>query len=134
MPSQSLAILSALFFLFWLPLAHGDEAAEKLVLATYKLANESSTATGTVYRREIEEGKSHCLLVTAAHVFEAMKGDACVLVSRTQREDGVFMRQDIQVPVRREGKPLWKKHTAEDIAVLLLPESISVDIRLNFFY
>jgi hypothetical protein len=124
---RSFAILPSLFFLFWLPLARGDEAAGRLVLATYKLANESSTATGTVYRREAEEGKSECFLVTAGHVFEGMKGDTCTLVSRTLRDDGLYMRQEIQVPVRQNGEPLWKKHANHDLAVLLLPESASVE-------
>jgi Trypsin-like peptidase domain len=127
MASRIPFILLALSSLVCPPSSFADEAAEKLVLATYKLANDSSTATGTVYQRETGEGKSQCFLVTAAHVFERMKSDTCVLVSRTRREDGVFLRQEIQIPVRQAGKPLWKKHGAQDIAVLLLPESVSVE-------
>lgn len=127
MPLRSLAFVPAFCFMILLPQVHADEAAEKLILATYKLANDSSTATGTVYRRETDDGKSQCFLVTAAHVFESMKGDTFALVSRTRREDGVFMRQEIPLPVRQDGKPLWKKHASEDIAVLLVPESVSVE-------
>ncbi len=128
MPSRFLLILPALSFLFWGPQSQADEAAEKLVLATYKLANDASTATGTVYRRATEEeGKSQRFLVTAAHVFEAMKGESFTLVSRARREDGVFLRQEIQIPIRQAGKPLWKKHASQDVAVLLLPESVSVE-------
>ncbi len=127
MPLRSLAILPALCFLVSIPASHGDEAAEKLVLATYKLANGSSTATGTVYLRETEEGKSQRFVVTAAHVVEAMKGDSFTLVSRTQREDKVFLRKEMIVPIRKDGKPQWKKHAAHDIAVLLLPESVTVE-------
>ena len=121
------AILTVLLLLLWSPSVRADEAAEQLVLATYKLANDASTATGTVYRRKIAEGRTHCYVVTAAHVFEAMKGDACALVSRTRHDDGLYMRHEIQVPVRNDGKLLWKKHSKQDIAVLLLPDDLSIE-------
>ncbi len=124
---RALAILCSGCFLFWCPLVRGDEAAEKLVLATYKLSNEASTATGTVYRRETKEGKTERFLVTAGHVFEGMKGDTCNLVSRTLRDDGLYLRHEIEVPVRQNGEPLWKKHTDQDLAALLLPESVLVE-------
>ena len=127
MPLRVLAILLAHGLLLLGTLTRADEAAEQLVLATYKLANDSSTATGTVYQREIAEDTTQRYVVTAAHVFEAMKGDSCTLVSRYQREDGLYMRKDIQIPVRHEGKPLWKKHASEDVAVLLLPDDLSVE-------
>ncbi len=124
---RAFAILCSGCFLVWCPSVRGDEAAEKLVLATYKLANEASTATGTVYRRETKEGKTERFLVTAGHVFEGMKGDTFNLVSRTLRDDGLYLRHEIEVPVRQNGEPLWKKHTDQDLAALLLPESVSVE-------
>lgn len=126
MPLRSLAALPLVCFVFLNPFCRGDDAAEKLVLATYKLANGSSTATGTVYQRE-KDGKVQRFLVTAGHVLEAMSGDTFTLVSRSLREDKVYLRQEITIPVRQEGKPLWKKHAEQDVAVLLLPESLSVE-------
>ena len=122
-----LAIVPAFCLLMGVPSSRGDEAAEKLVLATYKLAGGSSTATGCVYRREMAEGKSQCFVVTAAHVFEGMKGDTCHLVSRKLREDKTFGREEIEIRIRQDGKPAWKKHANHDIAVLCLPDSVSVE-------
>lgn len=128
MLSRFLGVLTVLYVVVLsLPPAQGDEAAERIVLATYKLANASSTATGTVYQRETDDGKHQRFLVTAGHVLEGMNGDTCSLVSRTRRDDGLYMRHEIQIPIRRDNKPLWRKHATEDIAVILLPESISVE-------
>lgn len=123
----SILSVLALCILFPPPPARSDQAAEKLVLATYKLANEASTASGMVVRRQTEDGKAQCFLLTAHHVFEQMKGDSCLLVSRTCREGGTFQRQDIQVPIRENGNPSWKKHADHDLAVILLPDSINVE-------
>jgi len=126
MPLRSLTLLPLLCLVFSIPVSRGDEAAEKLTLATYKLANGSSTATGTVYQRE-KDGKTQRFLVTASHVLEAMSGDSFNLVSRTQREDKVFLRGEISVPLRKDGNVLWKKHAEQDVAVMLLPESVEVE-------
>lgn len=127
MLSRLLTIPAAFLIAFSSPLAYGDEGAEQMVLATYKLVNDSSTATGTVYQRECDDGKAQRFLVTAAHVFEGMKGDHCTIVSRKRRDDGLYMREEIQTAIRGNDKPLWTKHPTEDIAVLLLPESISIN-------
>ncbi len=126
MPFRSLVALPLVFFVFSIPLGRGDEAAEKMVLATYKLADGSSTATGAVYRRE-KDGKTQRFLVTAAHALEAMTGDSCKLVSRSLRDDNAYVRQEITIPIRQDGNPLWKKHAEQDMAVLLLPGSVSVE-------
>jgi hypothetical protein len=124
---RCLAIVPAFCLLMGGSSTRGDEAAEKLVLATYKLANGSSTATGCVYRRETADGKSQRFVVTAGHVFEGMKGDTCHLVSRKLREDQTFAREEIEIRIRQDGKPAWKKHANHDIAVLCLPDSVSVE-------
>ena len=126
MQRRSHLVLLALCILLPLPLARSDEAAEQLVLATYKLANQSSTASGTVVRYESEEGPSQSFVVTAHHVFDQMRGDSCVLVSRNPRDDGQYQRQEIQVSVRKAGRPLWREHAKHDLAVLPLPSDVNV--------
>ncbi|MHB8897267.1 MAG: trypsin-like serine protease [Thermoguttaceae bacterium] len=127
MSPRSSALVALLWLLAFCPLAAADEAAEKLVLASYKLVNDSSTATGVVYCREANDGKKQLFLVTAGHVFETMAGDKCMLVSRTRRDDGLYQRQEIPIAVRRDGQPLWKKHADQDVAVLHLDESVVVE-------
>jgi hypothetical protein len=106
--------------------ARSDDGAEKLILATYKLANEASTATGVVVCSE-SDSDSRCFVVTANHVLAQMKGDSCTLVSRKRRDDGTFERREIRIPIRAEGNPLWRKHADHDLAALPLPKSIDVN-------
>ncbi len=105
--------------------ACGDEAAENLMLATYKLANESSTATGIAVHR-VNNGSFQRFVVTANHVLEQMKGDSCILVSRLREESGIYRRNEIQIAIRADGKPLWKGDKANDVAALPLPSEVSV--------
>lgn len=93
------------------------------MLATYKLSNEESTATGFVL--EAEDGRR--FLVTSAHVLEKMAGETAVLVSRTEK-DGEYFRKDVKLAVRDGKKPLWVKHLKQDVAVmeLELPEDSGV--------
>jgi len=104
-----------------------DEAAETLVLATYKLQNESSTATGLAVRFETSNGQIRRVLVTANHVLQQMSGDHCVLVSRIRHNDDTFVRQEITIPIRDAGRPVWKKHGKHDLGVLPLPAAIEIE-------
>lgn len=72
--------------------------SEEMVLATHKLFNEKSTATGFVL--QAEDGRR--FLISAAHVFEKMEGESAVLVSRTQDEGtyGDYQRKDVKIAVR----------------------------------
>jgi len=112
-----LAVMPALLF--------ADDAAEQLVLATYKLANESSTATCLVVSREGEKGARY--IVTANHVLAQMRGDSCNLISRTAQKNETYKRDKIQVTIRRDGEDLWEKHPDYDLAVLRLPDSVEVN-------
>jgi hypothetical protein len=84
-------------------------------------------AAGVAVRGEEADGKSPCFVITANHVLVQMKGDSCALVSRFAREDRMYQRQEIQIPIRKDGKSLWKKHATEDLAVLPLPDSVDIE-------
>jgi len=105
----------------------GDEAAEQLVLATYKVAGEGSTATCIAVRHETEGKEGHNFVVTAGHVLEQMKGDTCTLVARKRLDDGRYHRQEVRLPIREGGRPLWTRHGRHDLAVLPLPAAIEVE-------
>jgi len=106
--------------------AVADEAAEQLVLATYKLANGSSTATGFAVEAEDDLGKTRRFIVTAHHVLSKMTGDSCTIVDRTAIADGGYKRREIQTPIRNGDNILWSHHSRQDIAVLPLPDSIEL--------
>lgn len=126
---RSLSLDSLVLCVFMLPhsLARGDEAAEQLVLATYKLANDASTASGLVIGFEAADGETQSVVVTAHHVLDQMAGDACLLVSRSLHDSGMYERKDIRIPIRESGNPLWSKHQHHDLAVLPLPKGINVE-------
>ncbi len=106
--------------------AFAAHPAEQLLLATYKLDNESSTATGTVICLDSDSENRQCVVLTADHVLSKMRGDSCTLVSRRPVAAG-YQREEIRIPIRREGRILWKKHPHFDLAVLPLPESVIVN-------
>ena len=105
--------------------AYAENATEQLLLATYKIDNESSAATGTVICIDSTGENRQCVVITADHVLSQMRGDSCSLVSRTPVAAG-YQRHEIRIPIRREGLALWTKHARFDLAVLPLPESITV--------
>ncbi|MDF1842822.1 MAG: trypsin-like peptidase domain-containing protein [Rubripirellula sp.] len=108
------------------PFAFAENPVEQLLLATYKLDNESSTATGTVICVDSDAANRQCVVLTADHVLSKMRGDGCTLVSRTAVAAG-FQREEIRIPIRSEGRMLWKKHPHFDLAVLPLPKSVTIN-------
>ncbi|NNC86895.1 MAG: trypsin-like peptidase domain-containing protein [Akkermansiaceae bacterium] len=118
--------LPLLFILLATP-AIGSEAAEQLVLATYKLANPSSTATGLAVRHARTGGEERTYLLTARHVFDQMEGDRFQLIDREDRPDGTYGRRERSVPLRAGGEPLWKTHSQHDLALLRLPDELEVE-------
>ena len=64
------------------------------------------------------------VLVTAAHVFDAMNGPDCTVVVRAHGKDGALVRKEISVPIREGKKVLWIRHPGMDVAAIRadLPE------------
>ena len=124
-PVLAATIFAATVLLIASP-APGDEAAEQLVMSTYKLANESSTATGTAVRFDTGEDESQLVIVTANHVLRDMKGDFFVLVARIARDDGMYVRKELRIPIRDGGRDLWLKHAQHDLAALPIPKDIDI--------
>ena len=107
--------------------AGAETFAEKMVLATYKLYNAKSTATGFVV--EVEEGRHFA--VTSAHVFERMEGEKAILVLRKKMPDGTYERHDHEIDVRDGENPLWVKHADQDVAVLELDVDLPDGVELR---
>ena len=127
-PTWSLMIQLLLFVLVVFSCvghACSGEVEEKLVLATYKLANDTSTATGIVVHRD-SGGVLQRYVITSNHVLAQMKGDNCFLVSRKRQDSGEYFRDEIQIPIRDAGKDKWISDSENDVAVLRLPDGINV--------
>jgi V8-like Glu-specific endopeptidase len=92
--------------------------AERILHSTFKLFNSESTATCFL----VHQGDSpdNPVIVSAAHVFEKMKGDTAIIVLRNKDGSGKYQRHDHKIQVRDNKKPLWTRHPKHDIAVFPL--------------
>lgn len=86
---------------------------EKALSATVRLTSNGVSGTGFVVQKGEET-----ILVTAAHVFQDLKGDHCDFVYRKKREGGSPVRESMPLTIRKDEEPLWKKHGKQDIAMI----------------
>ena len=119
-------IIAALFGIISCAVSPAGDFATEMVEATFKLFNADSTATCILVRREAPDQSLY--LVTAAHVFDGVKGDTAIVVLRARQDDGSYQRRDYTIAVRRDGKALWVRHATEDVAVLQLSEPPPVPV------
>ncbi len=95
-----------------------DDSPTRMLEATFKLFNTSSTATGFFVQPEGAAAEGKAVVVTAAHVFKKMKGDMAIVVLRQPQADGTWKRRDHSFPIRADGKDLWTSHPSLDIAAM----------------
>ena len=119
-------VIAALFGIISCAVSPAGDFATEMVEATFKLFNADSTATCILVRREAPDQSLY--LVTAAHVFDGVKGDTAIVVLRARQDDGSYQRRDHTIAVRRDGKALWVRHATEDVAVLQLSEPPPVPV------
>ena len=119
---------------------HADDFHTDMMRATVKLRHDSSTASGFVLRqsRPQDQGGTRSVLITAAHVLEKTKGAETTLVYRVREGEGIYKKQTIPLAIRKDDKPLWTKHSTEDVAVMpvVIPDGadlseLSVDALAN---
>jgi hypothetical protein len=113
------------------PHARALDFATQVIEATFKVTNQSSTATSWFVADPDTAGETRpgMLLVTASHVFIKSTGDTASLVLRDLKPDGSYKRRDFPFPIRAAGKPLWYKHPTEDIAVIRV--KLPPDVRVK---
>lgn len=121
-------VLRTLLCLLLIPITTELYAAESFprqaVLATVRLANPKSTATGFILSRD--DGAR--VLVTAAHVFERAERETVSVHFRQQADDGKWKKVPTALKIREGNKPLWKQHEKQDVAVIAItiPDGIEV--------
>jgi hypothetical protein len=110
--------------------AQVEDLNTQLMRATFKLAHDSSTATGFVLCRPVSKDakKTQLVLITAAHVLDQVKGNETTLLLRKKTSDNSFTKLPWKLPIRKDGKPLWTKHPSADIAVLALAPPKEADL------
>jgi hypothetical protein len=126
---RPLSLLLLLVFLS--PRAQAVDFATRVIEATFKVTNPSSTATSWFVADPETAGETRpgMLLVTASHVLIKSTGDTASLVLRDLKPDGSYKRRDFPFPIRAAGKPLWYKHPTEDIAVIRV--KLPPDVRVR---
>lgn len=93
-----------------------------LLAATFKITNKDFSGTCFLVEPPPASGWSNgvVIVVTAAHALEQAPGTECRVVMREKRGDGGFVRKEVPLPLRSGGKPLWSKHSDEDVAAIKL--------------
>jgi hypothetical protein len=87
----------------------------------------------------LPEGKgARSILITAAHVLEMTQDKETTIVYRVAEDEGVYRKETMTLTIRKDDKPAWVKHPAEDVAALVvaLPANadlaeVSVDLLAN---
>jgi hypothetical protein len=91
-----------------------------LVTGPTKVQNEISF--GPVFIMGIPQKSNpklaHIVMVTAAHVFEGISGDIAMLQLRRPGPNGTYAPLSFQLPIRRDGKPLYVKHSVADVVAM----------------
>jgi hypothetical protein len=86
---------------------------------------------------------AHIVVVTAGHVFEGIEGEFATLQLRRRSADGTYTPFLYQLPIRKNGQPLYARHPMADVAAMyanipdevpmtgLSPESLVTDKTLE---
>ncbi len=106
-----------------------EDVAEAALRATVRVTNGASSGTGWFVAVPDPDGDTRHVLVTAHHVFDAMKTPDCTLVYRAPGKGGTFARKEVKVPIRSSDKALWTRHPELDAAALRVDVPPGVDLE-----
>ena len=114
--------------------AYAQDATEintVLMRSTFMLSGEGSTGTAFILGRpsKVDNTKAYYVLVTAAHVLSAMRGERAVLNLR-KRSGDLISKVPYPISIRRGSEPLWTQHPHADVAVMYVALPKDVDIQL----
>lgn len=106
---------------------------EQAMGATFRIAGANSSGTSCLVRLPPLAGATadRHVLVTAAHVLEAMAGTECQLILRRTEPDGRFVRLEHTIPIRDNDQPRWRRHADADVAVL--PVDLPAEATIQAF-
>jgi hypothetical protein len=116
--------LTALMVLTALRVVAADFATE-MMEATFKFGQDNS---GTCFLLRRDAPDTAVYLVTVAHALNDNSAETAVIALRKLLPDGSYERHDYNVPLRRDGKPLWVRHPQQDVAVLRIHNPLPVPV------
>ena len=77
-------------------------------------------ATAFLVQAPGPDGAPRVVLVTAGHVFDDMPGPVARIGLRYANGDGTFRFARTAMPIRDQGKPLWRRHPQLDVAAMVV--------------
>lgn len=103
--------------------------AEAALRATVRVTNATSSGTGWFVAVPGPDGEPRHVLVTANHVFDAMKTPDFTIVYRAPAKGGTFVRKEAKARHRDGDKALWTRHPELDVAALRVDVPAGVDLE-----
>jgi len=102
-----------------------------LMRSTFKIQGEESLGTVFIMGKPSADkpDKHYYVLITAAHVLEAIKVDVATVHLRKQVGDQ-FVRLLYPLQIRNKGIPLWTRHPDVDVAAMRVRLPKDADMRL----
>ena len=100
----------------------------EMLQATCRITHDGHSGTGFFVRRDKE-----LILVTAAHVFEESTIPECRLILREKKPGAAAVRREFAIIVRKDDKPLWKKHATEDVAAIAIELPPEIEFKATKF-
>lgn len=118
--------------------AFGQELNTELMQSTFliegKTAVKGQLTQGTVFilGRPVkgQPRQADYILVTAAHVLDAIVGDKAVLYLRTKNQDGTFSKVAYPLDIRNNNAPLWVHHPDKNIDVACMPVALPLETKI----
>jgi S1-C subfamily serine protease len=77
-----------------------------------------TVGTGFLVADPTPDGRPRVVLVTANHVFDRMKSDEATIGYRVEQPDGSWSFAPQEIRIRANGKALWVRHPARDVAAI----------------
>lgn len=100
---------------------------------TYKIEGEGSIGSCFLIGRSFKKDPSQAyfVLVTAAHVFEQMKGEEATIYLRRKQNDDLFVKIPWKIKIRQGSNALWVKNKSGiDVAVMYVRLPKNIDVQL----
>jgi len=99
--------------------------------STFKIANGDTIGTVFILGKssQYNTGYAYYVLITAHHVLNSIKSDEATLFLRSE-EDSTYTKFPLQIKIRDNGKPLWKKHPKVDVAAMYvsIPDEVKIPL------
>jgi S1-C subfamily serine protease len=128
-------IISIFIIVFYNTLALAQNSIElnsELMNSTFKIQGlDGSLGTAFIIGKPLEDNPSRarCVLVTANHVLEGMKGDYAIIHLR-QKSNDTYIKLEYKFQIRSKGKNIWTKHDNADVAVMYITLPNSINLKL----